>query len=109
MNSNVYFRGGGLGSCYIAEAYKDFGYIGIIFFSILIGMLLFKFSNSNSQNVYLLCFMFIMQSNLLLAPRDAVFGFICNTFTITNLLYIFIFWIFIELYSKRYKFRGDNR
>ena len=109
VNSNVYFRGGGLGSCYISEAYKDFGYIGIIFFSILIGMLLFKFSNSNSQNVYLLCFMFIMQSNLLLAPRDAVFGFICNTFTITNLLYIFIFWIFIELYSKRYKFRGDNR
>lgn len=107
VNPNIYFRGGGLGSSYIAEAYKDFGYIGIILFSILIGVLLYRFTNSKTQNVYIQCFMFIMLSNLLLAPRDSAFGFICNTFTITNLLYVFIFFIFVELYYRRY--RGNNR
>ena len=33
-------QGGGLGSSYIAEAWKDFGYLGVIIFSYIYGLIL---------------------------------------------------------------------
>ena len=47
LNENYYLSGGGLGSSYIAEAY-EFGYLGIILFSILLPYLisiLYKYSD----------------------------------------------------------------
>lgn len=37
---NLYFKGGGLGSSYIAEAFHDFGAVGVFLWSVLFGMLI---------------------------------------------------------------------
>lgn len=94
-DSTFYFNGGGMGSCFIAEAWHDFGYIGIILFSILYGYVLANISKWCAKNVWLAVISLIFLKFLMFAPRARATTFITSAFSVS-------FWpiaLFIYLFS----------
>lgn len=78
-NSYIYLSGMGYGSCYIAELYADFGYIGVFIGNIIYGFLLCKLLKNATQkgNIWLVAVGFFMVGTLFKAPRatfDAFWG-----------------------------------
>lgn len=77
-----YVHGRGLGSCYIAEAYHDFGYIGVFLISFVYGKIL-RFCNSFNKKSIMTRFIILnMQYAILMAPRGLADAFISNLFNI---------------------------
>lgn len=89
-----YLAGIGMGTSYIAEAYHDFGYLGIVLSNILYGILIAIFQRrkntiaENKAHPYFTALLFMSLINVLYAPRSIVFGFISLTFTFTTLVSI---------------------
>lgn len=98
-----YLHGRGLGTCYIAEAYHDFGYIGIFMFSIVYGLILKKCSNFNSKNFIKRLMIMIVLGSLLMIPRSNAVSFISvflkNEFIFGIILLKILTNIFVK-YSK---------
>ena len=65
-----YLHGRGLGTCYIAEAYHDFGYIGIFMFSLFYGVILKRCSDFTSKNFLKRVIIIIALGTLLMIPRS---------------------------------------
>jgi len=91
----AYLLGRGYGSSYIAELYYDFGYFGLFFFNIIIGILLYvlpKLFNSNSWLIG--CFCLLFMRNILLIPRAEFISFISSSVTLVNLVGLFLIYVF---------------
>ncbi|MCI8782146.1 MAG: O-antigen polysaccharide polymerase Wzy family protein [Dorea sp.] len=101
VNSSIFFRGGGMGSCFIADAYQDFSYFGVIGISLFYGILLFYFYHYSGRNIYIHTLIFLMIEKLFLSPRESSFVFISSTFSLTNLIYLFGFMVLISLLKKK--------
>nr|WP_276939891.1 O-antigen polysaccharide polymerase Wzy family protein [Helcococcus sueciensis] len=71
-----YLHGRGLGTCYIAEAYHDFGYIGILIFSLVYGIILKRCSKFSSKNFIKRLMIIVVLSSLLMIPRSNADSFI---------------------------------
>lgn len=71
-----YLRGRGLGSSYIAEAYHDFGYIGVFIWSYIYGRVMRFFNSFLQVNIFLRAFILISLHGLLFSPRSVTDGFI---------------------------------
>lgn len=90
MPSN-YLSGIGMGTSYVAEAYHDFGYFGVVFINIIYGGLLALFqkkrfsSLASKSRPYLLALLLFGMTNILYAPRSVTLGFISQTMTLTTL------------------------
>lgn len=80
-----YFNGHGVGSSYVAEAYHDFGYFGVILINILYGFILSRCKKINSSNPYKLAILFLMIRGLFYAPRGPALIFLTNIFNITTI------------------------
>ena len=65
-----YVRGRGLGTCYIAEAYNDFGYTGILIFSIIYGMAIKKCSSFVHKTILGRSITLMLIGSLLMIPRS---------------------------------------
>lgn len=76
-----YLAGIGLGSCYIAEAFHDFSYFGIICVSSMYAIILMSwktvFLNCYNRPV-IICLYFTAWQGIIYAPRDEVFSFLLN-------------------------------
>ncbi len=71
----LYFAGYGMGSCYLAEIYLAFGFIGVMLFSIVLGKIISVFDNiSLSDNIYKNAIYFVMIKAIFTLPRDGVFS-----------------------------------
>ena len=86
-----YLNGRGVGSCYIAELYHDFGYVGVVLGSVLYGALMKKIGklklNRYMHDGILLSFVYA----LLVAPRadfDTFIAGIINLYSIIGILII---------------------
>ncbi len=95
-----YLAGIGMGTSYVAEAYHDFGYIGLILVNMLYGYLLAIFQRkkysiiTNKSHPYLTGIILMGLTYILYAPRSIVFGFISQTITLTTLLSVIIIHFF---------------
>lgn len=75
-----YLTGTGLGSCYIAELYHDFGYTGIALGNLIYGIILARIDRAwfrSNQSIWVLAFCFGLFESFLKAPRfhfDIVFA-----------------------------------
>ena len=99
-----YFAGHGLGSCYIAEVWLDFGYIGVLIFNVLIGVVLSLMSSIRSRKVF--CFYIVLHilDAIMLLPRDTALNWLMSILNFNTLIsYIFI--VFIS-YGFRSEIRG---
>lgn len=68
-NSTLFNAGNGLGSCYIAELYNDFGYLGIALGNFFLVFILKKVVNLNSSSYIKRYLGLLILSPLFLTPR----------------------------------------
>ena len=85
----LYLRGGGLGSCYIAELWVDFGYIGICVGSFILGWLMAKFIPFCKRNVWLTTITFSGALMIIYSPRAEFLGFLYIILSYINLFVFF--------------------
>ena len=103
LSPQRYIKGWGYGSCYIAEAYKDLGYFGVILGNFVMGSIL-------ALQVYLfrkkgiigkwVCLS--MTRLLMYAPRDTFTSFFVTTFSIINIVTLFAILLAALILSKQY-------
>lgn len=65
-----YVRGRGLGTCYIAEVYNDFGYFGVLIFSYVYGIVIKKCSSFTSKTILGRSITLMLIGSLLMIPRS---------------------------------------
>ena len=97
-----YLAGNGWGSSYILETYADFGYIGIIIFSVLIGVLLAYMIYLVNKGLFHSTIIFLILTNIFFLPRDAALNWINFIFYIQFLLPLIICFLFAKLCIKKY-------
>ena len=87
---DLYYAGFGLGSCYLAEMFHDFGFIGVIVINLLYGYILKRISSFDIKNVWYLFVFLIILTNILYAPRAGALSFVNAFFSvsITGLAFI---------------------
>lgn len=83
VNSDLYCKGYGMGSSYLAELFLAFGLFGVALGGIVLGIVIAKFSlvDLRSPNLYKKAFVMFFIYNLFTLPRSGAFE------TSTNLLY----------------------
>lgn len=80
---SFYERGGGMGSSYIAEAYYDFGYIGIVIYSLLYGFVLARIPKWNSKNIWVSVIALVFLKYIMYAPRARATAFIASAASVS--------------------------
>lgn len=73
---SAYLNGEGLGSSFILETYVDFGYIGVLLFSIILGALLIFFWKMIRQNSFTFTMTLVMLMTIFFSPRAEATGWI---------------------------------
>ena len=83
---SAYLTGRGTGSCYIAELYQDFNYIGVVIGNILYGILLSRIAQKEDNNtLFIKSIKLMIITQLLWAPRGSFTYFISQNLTPTTL------------------------
>lgn len=98
--ASYYLTGHGVGSCYIAELYMDFGFIGVILGNIVYGYLLKKISCINFSRGFKDALLLAMIYYLLLAPRGSFDGFVGGIFNLYSILGIIVI-VFVADIAKK--------
>lgn len=93
----AFIRGFGLGSCYIAELWVDFGYFGIVMGSLFYALLMAKFTSFCRYNVWLATFAFPGVMAILYSPRAEFSGFFEVILSFVNIIVFFL----IHLLAKK--------
>lgn len=88
-----YANGYGVGSCYIAEAFHDFGYLGVILFNGIYGFLFARFNYIKYRGPVIMAISFLMMQQLLLAPRSYADAFIGAVLDFSNIEILFFIWL----------------
>ena len=101
VNSQIYFNGGGLGSSYVAEAWKDFGVLGVIVINFIYGLILSKISSLFGKNILPTTIGLFFLRGILYAPRDAALNFIASTFRLDNVFIFFLIYFLSKIYLKK--------
>ena len=102
-SKSAYLAGHGLGSSYIAEAFHDFGYIGICIFSTIYGNILSKVPKLLGNGWIMNSIILISFYNLLLTPRDTACKFLAAFIN-----YQFVFTVLlVYFFGIALKQRGD--
>ena len=105
VKPHLYLRGGGLGSSYIAEAWKDFGYIGIIIFSYIYGLILALIPQWCRKGFWWTAIGFIMYNNIIFAPRARAIKFIFEFFSLAVILMLLGLYLYSRYKTKRSKYK----
>lgn len=92
-----FLRGGGMGSCYIAEVWNDFGYIGLFIWSFIYGVILKKIYSWCGRNIWGTALAFIMIMKIIYSPRSYAISFIADLISPTY----FFTMLFIHIYAKK--------
>lgn len=92
QNRNGYLMGFGIGSCYLAELFDTFGFVGVFLGSVLYGLVLKKLTTFKLKGFIVNGFALAMFQQLLMAPRATFDGFISSTFQVSYLFCAVICW-----------------
>lgn len=104
---DMYLRGMGLGSSYIAEAFHDLGYFGVIFVNFVYSFLINKVINFKNKGIWSCTLVFVIMEGIMTAPRGATDEFIVRIITPSCFVAIAV----IYLVSKQYyiMFKRHNK
>lgn len=96
VNPELYLKGYGMGSSYIAETYFAFGTVGVVLFNLILGWLIRKLNtfNNDSDRIYLKATCLYIVHNLFVLPRGGVFS------TATDFLYFAVALLIIKIISS---------
>lgn len=101
-----YLNGHGWGSSYILETYADFGYIGIIVFSVLLGILFAFMINLIKKGSLPFAIVLIMLTSIYFCPRDAALGWLNFILYTQFILPTFACYFLAGLCAKRYSYKN---
>lgn len=96
-----YANGYGVGSCYIAEAYHDFGYVGIAVINCIYGCLFANFNFMKYKGPILMGISLLMMQSLLMAPRAYADGFLGSILNISNIEILLLIWLVSKFFANR--------
>lgn len=97
-----YLEGHGWGSSYLLETYADYGYIGIIIFSILIAILLIYGMRILKKNSLCATIFLLILTQVFFAPRAEATGFLSFIITMQFWVTMIICYLGAGLFTKRY-------
>ena len=96
-----YEHGYGVGSCYIAEAYHDFGYLGIALINSIYGFLFANFNYIKYRGPIFMGISLLMMQSLLIAPRAYADGFIGSVLDFSNLEILLLIWVISKYFVNQ--------
>lgn len=96
-------NGSGSGCCYLSELYFDFGMVGIILGSIIIGYVLGALKLNENNNWYQNAFIALMIRSIIYIPRASFFDWIVMPFNIWNIAIVFCIIATVGIFSKKYR------
>lgn len=97
-----YLNGRGIGSCYIAEAFHDFGYGGVILVNFVYGFILNKFFDFKKKGVFSCAISLILLNSLLYAPRGSADGFVADMVDFTTWGTLIVVYVMACMFKRRY-------
>ena len=100
---NYYFLGHGTGSCYIAELYHDFGYIGVALGNLIYGYLLRRITDIGTGRFFRDGLLFATQYFIYLAPRGDFDGMIYGLFNLMSILGLIGVWALAQMLRKKHR------
>lgn len=86
----TFLKGGGYGSCYIAELFHDFGYIGVILGNLFIGVLFGEMSRFRNHGVLTMALSLLFLDSMLKVPRYNFDYPVAELSIVFNWIYMFI-------------------
>ena len=104
ISPDEYLLGHGRGSSYIAEAYHDFGYIGIGVCNLIYGMFLAGIYKLNKYNPFVIASAFIALRILFYVPRGPMISPISYILNITTVSAMFFLWAITKYQSGVWKY-----
>jgi oligosaccharide repeat unit polymerase len=100
-SASYYLSGRGYGSCYIAEAYHDFGYAGVVFWSMLYSFALaFMYDYRNKGIIYVTISLSALHY-ILIAPRNMASSFISEMINMNTWLVLIFILLFSNIVRKK--------
>lgn len=106
LGEDGYNSGQGLGSQYLAEVYIDYGFIGIILCSIVIGLMLYIVGNFYKYNILGSSLSLLTIQSILYLPRGQAIQPLNAVLSVNYWILIFLIYIFIIL--KKFLKRRKN-
>lgn len=100
---NGYLMGKGVGSCYIAELFHDFSYMGVLVGSLLYGLILCKIDHMVFSHPIRDGIIIVVLYYILLAPRGSFDGFVGNVFGLYSIVGYLCIYIIAKLFVSRRK------
>lgn len=98
---NYYLQGHGYGSCFIAEAYHDLGYLGVMLVSFIYGCIINKMFNFSNKGIWRMAVLMTALHEIILAPRGSADGFIASLVDMTTWgSILIIYFISNQIYRK---------
>lgn len=105
-----YLKGEGLGSSYIAEIYLDFGYLGLVFYNIILAilLLLIKYYVYN-KGIFKVTLAFFLFMSLLKIPRARADAWVLEIIDPTIWISFFIVIFFYNIYLRKIKTKLERK
>ena len=91
-----------MGSCYIAEVFHDFGYIGIAIVNCIYGWLFANFNYIKYRGPIFMGISLLMMQSLLMAPRAYADGFIGSVLDLSNIEILLLIWLVSKCVNQRH-------
>ncbi|MBS5386557.1 MAG: O-antigen polysaccharide polymerase Wzy family protein [Clostridiales bacterium] len=104
-----YLDGHGWGSSYLLEVFTDYGYIGVLLFSIVLGILLIYAIDFLQKSVLCCTIVFMCLQSIFFIPRAEATGWLSFLFTIQFWLAIMAIYIVALLCIKKYSMRKEKK
>lgn len=107
LGSPSYLSGHGRGTSYIIETYMDIGMIGVIIYSLILGIFLSSIIPIIKKNSFLLNYIILTSlSQLFLLPRYSATGFL--SFIVTPQFWVIIVLLYIVKFLCKKLIKGEN-
>lgn len=103
-----YLQGHGLGTEYLAELYIDFDIWGIIVYNVLLGCILYFFSNISVGNFILNTYIFLVIYRILYMPRENASNWMMEFFSIKNFILICMPYLIYQIVIKNKRSKNEN-
>lgn len=99
-DSYHYLLGIGLGSCYIAELFVDYGYVGVIVINAIYAYFMVKIPIAYSKNIIFSVVSLLFAYKIIYAPRDSALAFISTVLSFTFILSVVILYLLYIILKK---------
>ena len=98
-----YLDGHGWGSSFILETYADFGYLGIILFSLFLGMIFAYMIKLMSKGSFSFTIFLVILTGIYFCPRDSALGWLNFLFYLQFIIPVLLCYLAADLCVKKYQ------